>query len=676
MKSLSTHFPLAVVLLLAQGGCQDDFDTGIPVATVAGSTEAVTFRGGQDWPQWRGLGRDGVSLEERLVRSWPPGGPTEIWRRAIGTGYSGIVVSNHHLYTLDQNGDESLLALSAVNGQELWHLSLGSGFSSDQGDGPRGTPAADQELVFAVSGRGILVAADRSSGRQVWKHDLPREFDSTSPTWGFSTSPLVKGELVLVEPGGQGGGSLAAFRKNDGTLVWSSHGDPVGYSSPLGVEFQGQPQILFFTGRNLLSVTLEQGKVLWQVPWTTSYDVNASTPIWIPPNRVFISSGYGVGGAVFPGRSGRTGRCAIISAPVCISTGSCMDSKCHAQVHRRRGRIHEMAGERSGPWFSDFRRRDVDRPGGKGTACSPGREKRRSPAGLEEPGDAQSFQHQCVSQRVPVWIRQCHAQVHRRRGRIHEMAGERSGPWFSDFRRRDVDRPGGKGTACSCRGHARGLQRARTCPGAQRQVLDVAHACPQKALPEKSGRNRVPGFAEVIPDTKGVLPKRDRRVGGASGPRLPGDVQERVGGAPGRLPGASGHLNGRCPGAPPTLSSWSSSSVAAPRRLPLLEFHESGIWIGIWNPGSDNPMRIVLASASPRRRALGTAWNTGKSLRRETFRYGRVRGGSRNAGTDDRADRAAEGDGCSRARQVCNAGDRGGYGSRPWKPDSRKAFQL
>ena len=214
-------------------------------------------------------------------------------------------MSNHHLYTLDQNGDESLLALSAVNGQELWHLSLGSGFSSDQGDGPRGTPAADQELVFAVSGRGILVAADRSSGRQVWKHDLPREFDSTSPTWGFSTSPLVKGELVLVEPGGQGGGSLAAFRKNDGTLVWSSHGDPVGYSSPLGVEFQGQPQILFFTGRNLLSVTLEQGKVLWQVPWTTSYDVNASTPIWIPPNRVFISSGYGVGGAVFEvGRSG------------------------------------------------------------------------------------------------------------------------------------------------------------------------------------------------------------------------------------------------------------------------------------------------------------------------------------------------------------------------------------
>ena len=305
MKSLSTHFPLAVVLLLAQGGCQDDFDTGIPVATVAGSTEAGTFRGGQDWPQWRGLGRDGVSLEERLVRSWPPGGPTEIWRRAIGTGYSGIVVSNHHLYTLDQNGDESLLALSAVNGQELWHLSLGSGFSSDQGDGPRGTPAADQELVFAVSGRGTLVAADRSSGRQVWKHDLPREFDSTSPTWGFSTSPLVKGELVLVEPGGQGGGSLAAFRKNDGTLVWSSHGDPVGYSSPLGVEFQGQPQILFFTGRNLLSVTLEQGKVLWQVPWTTSYDVNASTPIWIPPNRVFISSGYGVGGAVFEvGRSG------------------------------------------------------------------------------------------------------------------------------------------------------------------------------------------------------------------------------------------------------------------------------------------------------------------------------------------------------------------------------------
>ena len=299
MKSVLFLYALPVLLVLSTVGCQDEFDAGIPVVTVAGSAEAASFQGGRDWPQWRGIRRDGVSPEAGLVRSWPEGGPTEIWRRAIGTGYSGIVVSSGHVYTLDQGGDESLLALSAVDGREIWRLSLGNGFSNGQGDGPRGTPVTDGELVFAVSGRGALVAADRRTGRQVWKHDLPREFGSSSPTWGFSTSPLVEGELVLVEPGGQTGGSLAAFRKSDGELVWSSHGDPAGYSSPLAVEFEGQRQILFFTARHLLSVTRAEGRVLWQVPWTTSYDVNAATPIWIPPNRVFIASNYDVGGAVY-----------------------------------------------------------------------------------------------------------------------------------------------------------------------------------------------------------------------------------------------------------------------------------------------------------------------------------------------------------------------------------------
>ena len=389
---------LTVLSLSMLVGCQDDFDRGVPVTTVAGSAEAASFQGGQDWPQWRGIRRDGVSPEAGLGRSWPEGGPTEIWRRAIGTGYSGIVVSRNQLYTLDQNGDERLLAMSAENGREIWFLSFGGGFSNSQGDGPRGTPAADGELVFAVSGSGTLVAADRSTGRQVWKHDLPREFHSSSPNWGFATSPLVRGDLVLVEPGGQGGGSLAAFQKRDGELVWSSHSDPAGYSSPLAVEFEGQRQILFFTARHLLSVTPEQGRVLWQVSWTTSHDVNAATPIWIPPDRVFISSDYDVGGAVF-----------------------------------------EMGAFE---WHS--------------------------PAGLEESENAQSFQHQCLSQRFSVRIRQCHAEVHRRLRRIHEVAGERVGTGFSDFRRRDVDRPGGKRAACPCGGHTRSLQRALTCPGAQR----------------------------------------------------------------------------------------------------------------------------------------------------------------------------------------------------------------
>ncbi len=285
------------MLLLISGSCRDQFETRDPITTVAGSDETASFRGGFNWPQWRGPQRDGVSREAGLIKKWSENGPTEIWRRPIGTGYSGVVVSDGSLFTLEQKQGESLLALNAETGEEKWSLSLSRGFSSGQGDGPRGTPAVDGNLIFAVGGGGVLAAADRTSGVLMWKHHLGRELGGTKPYWGFSTSPLVEGEIVFVEPGG-GKGSLAGFRKNDGHLLWRSQGDPVGYSSPLAVPFEGTRQILFFTARHLLSLNRD-GRLLWKLPWTTSYDVNAATPVWIPPNRIFISSNYDVGGAVY-----------------------------------------------------------------------------------------------------------------------------------------------------------------------------------------------------------------------------------------------------------------------------------------------------------------------------------------------------------------------------------------
>lgn len=293
--------PLVSMLLLISSGCREQFETREPITIVAGSVEASSFRGGFDWPQWRGPQRDGVSRESGLVKQWSENGPTEIWRRPIGTGYSGVVVSDGGLFTLDQKQEEALVALNAETGKDKWRLPLSRGFFNGQGDGPRGTPAVVGNLIFAVGGGGVLAAADRTSGVLMWKHHLGQDLGGTGPHWGFSTSPLVEGEVVFVESGG-GEGSLAGFRKNDGYLLWRSQDDPVGYSSPLSVPWEGTRQILFFTARHLLSVNRD-GRLLWKLPWTTSYDVNAATPVWIPPNRIFISSNYDVGGAVYEMRS-------------------------------------------------------------------------------------------------------------------------------------------------------------------------------------------------------------------------------------------------------------------------------------------------------------------------------------------------------------------------------------
>lgn len=253
-----------------------------------------------DWPQFRGPNRDGVSRETGLLKSWPAGGPKVLWKIPIGEGYSHIVVSSGRLYTLYGQGDQEFaVALDAATGKAIWRTPIDRKYRSDMGNGPRSTPTVDGGLVYALSGNGRLVALSAKDGRKVWEHDLPDEFDARIPGWGVSTSPLVEGNLLLVDVGGRGGKSLAAFDKKTGRVVWTSQSDSAGYSAPIAVTVGGVRQVIFFTGTSVVSVSPRDGKLLWRVPWRTDWDVNAATPIFVAPDRVFISSGYGVGAALF-----------------------------------------------------------------------------------------------------------------------------------------------------------------------------------------------------------------------------------------------------------------------------------------------------------------------------------------------------------------------------------------
>jgi outer membrane protein assembly factor BamB len=90
-----------------------------------------------------------------------------------------------------------------------------------------------------------------------------------------------------------------AFRKESGVVAWATGTDTPGYSSPLAVTIHGIRQVLFFTVSGLTSIAPGDGALLWQVPWQTPHDVNAAMPVFLPPDRVFISSSYDVGGAVY-----------------------------------------------------------------------------------------------------------------------------------------------------------------------------------------------------------------------------------------------------------------------------------------------------------------------------------------------------------------------------------------
>jgi outer membrane protein assembly factor BamB len=253
-----------------------------------------------DWPQFRGPNRDGLSTEGGLLTTWPEGGPNVLWRVDLGDGYSGLSVVQGRLYTMYAKGsDEYAVCLDASSGKQIWRVRVGDSFQNMWGDGPRSTPTVHGGLVYALGARGRLYALKAEDGEQVWMKDLNEEYGAEPPRWGVATSPLVEGDLLLVDVGGRSGSSIVAFDKATGKQAWKSQSDKAGYSTPIAITVNGVRQVIFLTGTQMVSLSPADGSLYWRVPWKTQYDVNASTPVFVPPDKVFVSTGYDVGGALF-----------------------------------------------------------------------------------------------------------------------------------------------------------------------------------------------------------------------------------------------------------------------------------------------------------------------------------------------------------------------------------------
>ena len=270
---------------------------------------AVSAAAAQGWPQYRGPNRTGISKETGLRTEWPQDGPPVLWRTPLGDGYSGIAVAGDRVFTMYAGGDDEFVACYDVRtGKEIWKVRTDENRFDDQGSGPRSTPTVDGEIVYALGAKGMLFALTAANGKKVWSKDLKVEYGARVPRWGVSTTPLVEGDLLLVDVGGKAGKSLVALDKKTGRTRWTAYDDKPGYSSPIAVTIHGVRQIISFAGTSLVSVSAEDGKVLWTIPWTTSYDVNAAVPVFVPPDKVFISSGYDKGAGLFRVRADADGR--------------------------------------------------------------------------------------------------------------------------------------------------------------------------------------------------------------------------------------------------------------------------------------------------------------------------------------------------------------------------------
>jgi outer membrane protein assembly factor BamB len=253
-----------------------------------------------DWPQFRGSLRNGSAATGGQSLSWPEGGPAMVWKKEIGSGFSEIILSDGKLFTMfaektdSLSGWEYLASYDAGTGEEIWRTRIDSVFIDvdNWGDGPRSTPAAGQDLIFCFSGFGKLVALSREDGAIRWTVDFIEQFGSTLPRWGFSTSPLLVGDLVLMEVGGTGERAFAAFRQENGQLVWARAKGDAMYTSPIAAEINGKVQIIHPNARNLYSFDVK-GDTLWV--HTMPIGNPMASPLFIPPNKVFVSANNGSG---------------------------------------------------------------------------------------------------------------------------------------------------------------------------------------------------------------------------------------------------------------------------------------------------------------------------------------------------------------------------------------------
>lgn len=252
------------------------------------------------WTDFRGPQRDGHYRERPIRTNWDAVRPEPLWKQPLGAGHASFVAARGRAFTSEQRaGQEVVAAYDIASGRELWTHGWDALFSETYGGaGPRATPTWNDGRVYALGAAGELRVVDEATGRLVWRTNILDDADASNLQWGMAASPLVVGSHVIVLPGGSGGQAIVAYDKVSGRRAWSALDDAAGYSSAMLVTLAGVEQIVAFMATRVVGVAPTDGRLLWEFPWATQSGINVAQPLVVGGNRVFISSGYGMGAAM------------------------------------------------------------------------------------------------------------------------------------------------------------------------------------------------------------------------------------------------------------------------------------------------------------------------------------------------------------------------------------------
>ena len=245
---------------------------GAPVVLAQGRQGSA---GGTDWPQWRGPNRDGV-IAGTLPSEWPAT-LTKRWELAVGAGHSSPVIAGNRVVIHTRQGENEVVrALDLTSGKELWRADYPAPYkvnpaAQGHGPGPKATPAIAGGRVFTFGISALLSAFDLSTGKLLWRTSQP-----AAPEYGTALSPLVDGNTVIAHAGGS---AITAFDAATGKPRWEWKGDGPGYGSPVIATVGGVKQIIVQTQKLFVGLNAADGSLLWQMPFTTSFNQNSITPV-------------------------------------------------------------------------------------------------------------------------------------------------------------------------------------------------------------------------------------------------------------------------------------------------------------------------------------------------------------------------------------------------------------
>ncbi len=254
---------------------------------------------GDGFPQFLGPDRNGMLQGPQLARDWSENPPRELWRQPIGAAWSGFAVAGGLAVTQEQRSGEEIVACYELeSGRPLWTHGHAYHFNTVLGgEGPRATPTITGGRVYAMGAGGMLRCLDLITGELYWQRDTAAEHGAKLPEWGFAASPLTVDDRVVVSPGGKNS-LLAAYDGQSGALLWTGGNARLGYASPQLRELGGRRQIISFAIDSLAGHDPDTGEELWKTPWPNNTPT-AANPLLLPEDRLLVSSGYGVGCALY-----------------------------------------------------------------------------------------------------------------------------------------------------------------------------------------------------------------------------------------------------------------------------------------------------------------------------------------------------------------------------------------